>query len=109
MIYVEYDGSGHNLSVKKGDMTQALFNKNQRKRTYALYRDGWRCIRLVSRKDYLPQDDALQRIILEAIAIIEDGRSFVVIDIDQGIISHAKQSVSVDFGELHRLKNPKRW
>lgn len=65
-IYVEYDGSGHDLSVKKKDLTQEEFNEKQRRRTYALYRSGWKCIRFISRKDNLPSDEKLIELFCKA-------------------------------------------
>lgn len=55
-IYLEYNGSGHMLSVKCKKFTLEEFNKNEIKRYYALKRLGWKCIKINSFRDYLPSD-----------------------------------------------------
>ena len=82
MIYLEYDGSGHNLSVKIGQMTQSEFDHRQRRRTYKLYRAGWRAIRIISSKDYLPHGSEILDLITQARKSIGAGSSFFEIDID---------------------------
>lgn len=58
-IYVEYDGSGHKLSVIFNSITDDEFERREVRRTYALYREGWRCFRIISRRDKLPSDEVL--------------------------------------------------
>ena len=58
-IYIEYQGSGHDLTVQLNTTTQDEFNKKERKRYYFLKSKGWNFIEIISRKDYLPQDEIL--------------------------------------------------
>ena len=65
-IYIEYDGSGHDLAVKIGKVTKEKFNEKQRRRNYYMYRRGWKVIRLISPKDFLPDDDNIKYLIRDA-------------------------------------------
>jgi hypothetical protein len=58
-IYVEYNGNGHNLSVKLGSMTEEQFKTREIKRYYFLKSKGWKVININSPYDYLPQDNVL--------------------------------------------------
>jgi len=58
-IYVEYDGGGHKLPVKLGNMTQDEFNKREKRRTFSLLDIGWKEIRIISDNDKLPTDNLL--------------------------------------------------
>jgi hypothetical protein len=108
MIYVEYDGSGHWLSVKIGALTMEQFIKNERARTYKLYRAGWRAIRIITRNDKLPSKEELKNIIDDAKNKIISGAIFVEIDIDNNIIKYGKIEQPIVFGEL-RVVNSRRY
>ena len=54
MIYFEWDGSGHNLAVQMGDLSQEKFNRKEINRHYFLKNKSWKRIRIVSIKDYMP-------------------------------------------------------
>lgn len=58
-IYVEYDGGGHNLSVKLNRMTQQEFDKKEQRRSFFLKDNGWREIRIISDEDKLPSDSII--------------------------------------------------
>lgn len=55
-IYIEYDGNGHNLSVKLGNVTEEEFKTKEIKRYLFLKSMGWKQIKIVSPVDYLPSD-----------------------------------------------------
>jgi len=59
MIYIEYDGGGHNLGVKLGSLTQLEFNNKEIRRYCVLKSQGWKQIKIISPKDYLPSDNVL--------------------------------------------------
>jgi very-short-patch-repair endonuclease len=50
-IAIEYNGSGHNLSVKMGKNTQEKFDRNEQYRRKVLYKNGYRIITFISQKD----------------------------------------------------------
>ncbi|MGG0308442.1 hypothetical protein ABEY43_06490 [Priestia megaterium] len=56
-IYVEYDGGGHDLAVKFGELAQEEFAQKERRRYYSLRSLGWKEIRIVSRNDIVPSSE----------------------------------------------------
>jgi hypothetical protein len=58
-IYIEYNGSGHDLSVKLGNINQDEFDNKERRRYYFLKKLGWKGIFINSLVDYLPTDEVL--------------------------------------------------
>jgi hypothetical protein len=58
-IYVEYNGGGHNMLVKTGEMTEGQFLRREMDRYYYLKRNGWKQVKIDSPKDYLPSDEIL--------------------------------------------------
>lgn len=74
MIYLEYDGGGHNLSVKLGQQSQKEFDKQDRKRTFFLFDKGWKEIRLVSDEDKLPSDEEIVKTVNKAKQLLNNER-----------------------------------
>lgn len=58
-IYIEFNGSGHDLCVKMGNMSQEEFDNRERARYYYLRDRGWKCFIINSRRDYLPSDEVI--------------------------------------------------
>lgn len=58
-VYIEYDGNGHELSVRMGVMSQEEFDTRERKRYYFLRSLGWKKIKIDSPYDYLPNDEII--------------------------------------------------
>lgn len=86
-IYCEYDGGGHDLAVKTKKLTQEEFDKKQRKRQYFLYRRGLKEFRIISKKDYLPNDDILLQMKDLAFYILKNNiSSYIIFDIDKSIV-----------------------
>ena len=83
MIYIEYDGSGHDLRVKKGYITQSEFNKLEVSRKKYLQNKGWKLIRIISSKDKLLQDNKIEKLINEAKLYLKNSNhTWVEINID---------------------------
>jgi very-short-patch-repair endonuclease len=103
-IYIEFDGSGHNLQVLKKNITQKELEAKERKRFYALRQDGWKNIRIVSKKDLLPYND---EIILNLITLAKEyfnsGGTYFLIDIDENKIQMGKNSQEYDYGKTKRI------
>lgn len=86
-IYCEYDGGGHDLAVKTKKLTQEEFDIKQRKRQYFLYRRGLKEFRIISKKDYLPNDDILLQMKDLAFYILKNNiSSYIIFDIDKSIV-----------------------
>lgn len=58
-IYIEYDGGMHNACVKLGYSTQKEFEKRELDRYFYLKSQGWKMIKIISERDYLPSDKIL--------------------------------------------------
>lgn len=58
-ICVEYDGSGHDLSVKIGKLTRSAFEAKEKERLSFLIEKGYRVVKIISKTDLLPQSEKL--------------------------------------------------
>jgi hypothetical protein len=58
-IYVEYNGGGHNLGVKIGNISEKEFKTKEIKRYKYLKSLGWKQIEINSPNDYLPEDEEI--------------------------------------------------
>lgn len=73
---IEYDGSGHNLSVKTGKITQEDFDLKQRQRYAVLHQFGIKTITILGNKqDILPIDSILQADIEKAIQYLKETKA----------------------------------
>lgn len=95
MIYIECDFSGHWLRVKLGHMTEEEWKSYELKRWYFLYRRGWKEIRIVSKKDYLPSKDDLIKLIDYSKSLLNEVSS-VIINFDDNLIETKGNEVSID-------------
>ena len=103
-VYIEYDGSGHDLSVKLGDRTQEQFNEKEKRRNYKLQKLGWKSIRIISRKDNLPTNEKILEIINLGLEILKE-RSWIVFDIDNSKVKYNNFTDVYNFGIVKRLRN----
>lgn len=102
-IYIEYDGSGHGLSVKFGSETQEEFDKRNMRRSYYLKRRGWKEIRLISSKDILPSDDKILEMVQFARRQFETGRTWVTFNIDDGTVNSQDLNDYYNYGDLKQV------
>ena len=102
-IYIEYDGSGHGLGVKKKSYTKEEFEENEKRRNYALMRRGWKCIRIKSKRDRIPSDSTLITMFEQGKMILDDHHS-VIFDIDNNSITYQEITYPYDFGETKRMR-----
>jgi len=66
MIYVEYNGGGHDLSVKLKKISKKTFQIKEIKRYKFLKSLGWKEIKIISEKDFVPTKDCLLNIFIES-------------------------------------------
>ncbi|MEJ3719113.1 hypothetical protein WGM54_13920 [Paenibacillus polymyxa] len=104
-IYVEYDGSGHDLSVKLNSISNEEFIKKERNRRYALYRRDWKEIKIISTKDRLPSAEKIKSMIQLSRKILCEKSSWITFDIENGTVAYKDNIANFDFGRLKRLKN----
>jgi len=104
MIYIEYDGGGHNLSVKLNKISESQFKLKEIRRGYFLKSKGWRMIKIVSIKDCLPQDNIIIEIIKNAKDYLNTGHSWMKYNIDKEYILCSQFERKYDFGYVKRIK-----
>lgn len=108
MIDCEIDFGGHDLSVKLGDITQEEFNQKEIIRNQIVKRNGYKTMRIISRKDKLPSDSKLLEILDYSRTYFKENpeRSWIEFDIDNSTMRNAlckDNAQHYDFGELRTL------
>lgn len=84
---IEYDGSGHDLRVKRGTCTQSEFDAMERKRYAVLHSYGLKTLTIKGNcNDILPSDDILKEDILSAVNHLQNS---------------ADKSFLIDYSKLH--------
>ena len=83
-IYVEYDGSGHNLQVKFGNLTQEDYDRKEEKRYLYLLSKDYKMIKIINsqKRDKLPPDDAIKQIINDGVEYIQRGGNAYIINLE---------------------------
>lgn len=104
-IAIEYDGGGHWLSVSHGNITMEEFNKKELKRNYFLYRRGWRIIRIISRKDFLPTESEIITLVNECKEYLETGRHWIEVDIDNQSVKCSQYQKELLFTTLKKVSS----
>lgn len=56
-IAIEYNGGGHNLSVKLGELTEQEFNRNEKFRKKQLFEGDWKLIEFISPQNRVVSED----------------------------------------------------
>lgn len=102
-IAFEYDGGGHDLQVKFGNVTREEFDKKETAREFFLKRRGYKIIRLVSTRDKLPEKDILLESIYKCLDYVNDTGTNSEINIDEGYIRLGKNVITNNFGNLIRM------
>ena len=100
-IYLEYNGSGHDISVKYNKITQDEFNEKEIKRYKFLKSRGLKQIVIESKHDILPKDDVILSIKDYAFYVLKNNFSnYIVFDIDNNIIKYKNNIIEHDFNTL---------
>jgi hypothetical protein len=103
-VYIEYNGTGHNLSVKLGDITEEEYKQKEINRSYYLKRQGWKRIQIIStKKDLLPDDNTIIKLINQAKKYLSQGHSWFEINIDEKKLKCSQFTKDYDFGELRKI------
>lgn len=106
-IAIEYNGSGHNLGVKTGQITQGKFNQREYYRSITFESQGYKTITIISSKDLLPSDTVLLQMLNEARTYFTTTpHTWCTFDIDNSTVRNAehKTGIPYDFGELRQIK-----
>lgn len=104
MIYIEYDGSGHDLRVQFGECTQYEFERKEIARKYYTKSLGWKEIRIVSNKDYLPSDKVILDIVCLSKKLFSGGNSWVKFIIDEDKYETSNGFSRYEYGNLRKIK-----
>lgn len=105
---IEFDGSGHKMSISLGSITEEEFEKKELYRNVAIKKAGYKQMRIISTKDLLPSDD----ILLQMLEISKEyfnvtSHTWINFDIDNSIMINAENKdtngVFFDYGELRRI------
>lgn len=108
-LNIEFDGSGHRMSVSLGNITEEEFEKKELYRNVALKNEGYKQVRIISSKDLLPSDE----ILLQMLSIAKEyfnatSHTWVNFDIDNSKMINAENKdtdgVFFDYGNLRKIK-----
>ena len=106
-IDIEYDGGGHDLQVKLGSITQEEFNQKEIIRNNIIKHEGYKQIRIISSKDYLPSDEILLQMLDQAKEYFNTtNHTWIEYNIDSSTMRNAenKEGVYYKYGELRKIK-----
>lgn len=94
-IAIEYNGGGHNLSVKLGYISQSKFIQNEIYRKKQLYQDGWKIITLISDKNKILSETDTIKIYEYALQTFKNGRHWIEIYIDDNKIVNSQGTIEL--------------
>ena len=104
---VEFDGSGHRMSISLGNVTEEEFENKELYRNVALKREGYKQMRIISTTDLLPKDETLLQMLTQAKEYFSTypQHSWYEYNIDTSTVRNAEQKEGVffDYGELRRI------
>lgn len=108
-IVLEYDGGGHNLCVVTGRETIEEFNRKELIRDKVVKNEGYKIIRIISLKDFLPSDQILLRMLSDAKQYFSKypNHSWIEFNIDSTTIRNAenKDGITYNYGKLRKIKD----
>lgn len=105
---IEFDGSGHRMSISVGSISEENFEKKELYRNVALKKEGYKRMRIISSHDLLPQDTILLQMLSDARNYFQTTQhTWQIYDIDKSLLFNAehKDGISYDFGTLRRIKD----
>lgn len=108
-LIVEIDFGGHNLEVKFGCVTQDEFDQKEIIRNNIIKRRGYKMMRIISSKDYLPSDEILLQMLSQAKEYFSNypEHSWIEFNIDTSTVRNAehKDGVFFNYGEIRKIKS----
>ena len=97
-IYLEYNGSGHDIDVKYHKLTNKEFKIKEIKRYKILESKGLKQIVISSKKDKIPNDEILLSMKRYSYFILNNlYNNWIVFDIDEQCIRYNKTCIKYDF------------
>lgn len=110
-VILEYDGGGHNLSVKLHTMTEEEFQRRELIREKELRKKGYKIIRIISDKDILPMIDMIHLMYECALEYFDStSHTWITYNLDNSTIRNAinLDSIPFDFGDLLPVNTQER-
>lgn len=107
-IDIEYNGSGHDLSVKLGTFIQEEFNRKEIIRNSYLKNANMKRITITSSQDYIPSDTILlQMLDLARNYFSSTSHTWIEFNIDESLYRNAEhlQGALFDYGKLRKITN----
>ena len=108
-IAIEFDGSGHMLSVKMGHETIDEYLHKEMVRHIVIKNEGYKQVKIISSNDRLPSDDILLQMLFDAKQYFSNfpSHSWIEYDIDNSIVVNAehKDGISYNYGKLRKIKD----
>lgn len=106
-VAIEYDGGGHMLSVTTGKISLEEYNIKTLIRDKIIKQAGYKQIRIISSKDYLPSDEILLQMLDQAKEYFNTtNHTWIEYDIDTSTMRNAehKDGVYYEYGKLRKIK-----
>ena len=102
--FCEYDGSGHDLDVKMGHITEEEFQQKETKRSYMLRNAGWKEIRIISSNDKFPDNNTLLNMInLAKEYLLNTDHTWIHINLDKQCFIFTKEHITISFDSLKTI------
>lgn len=92
-IAVEWDGSGHDMSVRMGRISNKEFKRNENYRNLVLFNSNWKIIRFITKKDIFP--DNILDIFNYCKSYIDNGGHKITVFIDENQIHFKNQYIEI--------------
>ena len=93
-IAVEWDGSGHNLSVRMGNKTENEFKRNESFRRKTLFDANWRIITFITKKDIFPKN--IIDIYNYCLEYLKNGGHSIYVYIDENEITYKEVRININ-------------
>lgn len=103
-IDIEYDGKGHDLYVRLGRLTRKEFKQKEIKRGIIIKNSGWKELKIISKRDELPDDNTLLKMInLAKEYLLNTNHSWINIDLNNECFIFTKDRITVPFNSLKTI------
>ena len=104
LIDLEYNGKGHDLSMRLGNLTEKEFQQKEIKREILIRQSGWKIINIISSNDKLPNDDTLLKMIhLAKEYLLNTNHTWINIDLDNQWFIFTRDRITVSFDSLKTI------
>lgn len=108
-LNIEFDGTGHRMSIALGSITEEEFERKELYRNVAIKKAGYKQMRIISSKDKLPSDTILLKMLSDARFYFSQypSHSWIEFNLDTSTVRNAehKDSLPYSFGPLRTIKN----